>query len=174
MGILSIVTLPDDVLLRKAEEIANIDEHIVTLAKDMAETMYKAPGVGLAANQVGRLLRLIVIDVEYAGMEPQHRTRRPVFIINPRISASEGRASREEGCLSVPEFNVEIKRPETVQVQCVDLDGNPVSIEADGLLARALQHEIDHLDGTTILDHASALKRNIYHRKLKKNARRNR
>ena len=174
MGVLSIVTLPDEVLLRKAEEIDNINDHIVTLAKDMAETMYTAPGVGLAANQVGRLLRLIVVDVEYAYMEPQNRTKKPIFIINPRISASDGSVSHEEGCLSVPEFNVEIKRPERVQVEGVDLDGNPIGIEAEGLLARALQHEIDHLNGTTILQHASALKRNMYNRKLKKNARRNR
>jgi peptide deformylase len=174
MGVLSIVTLPDEVLLRKAEEIDNIDDHIVTLAKDMAETMYKAPGVGLAANQVGRLLRLIVVDVEYAYMEPQNRAKNPIFIINPKISAIEGSVSNEEGCLSVPEFNVEIKRSERVQVEGVGLDGNPIGIEADGLFARALQHEIDHLNGTTILQHASALKRNMYNRKLRKNARRNR
>jgi peptide deformylase len=170
----SIVVVPHDALKTRAEEILNIDERIRNLAAEMAELMYRAPGIGLAANQVGETLRMIVVDVTYAYTTPSERKKEPIFIINPVIPISEGEAVREEGCLSVPEFSVEITRPETVQVQGIDLDGNPVKIETDGILARALQHEIDHLNGTTIVEHASPLKRNLYRRKLKKAARRNR
>ena len=138
----------------------------------MAETMYKAPGIGLAANQVGELRRLIVLDVVYTYAGPKEKQKKPVFIINPKITLSEGETINEEGCLSVPEFGVEVQRFSRVQVEGVDLEGNPVKIEADGLLARALQHEIDHLNGITILDHASLLKRNLYTKRLKKKARR--
>jgi peptide deformylase len=172
MGLRPIVVVPDDTLNRKAEEVVNIDEHVVALAKDMAETMYKAPGVGLAANQVGELVRLIVLDVEYAYAEPKDKVKRPIYIINPRITHGEGELRAEEGCLSVPDFGVDVDRYERVQVQGVDLEGKPVSFDAEGLLARALQHEIDHINGTTILKHASLLKRNMYTRKLKKMARR--
>ncbi|MFC1834676.1 peptide deformylase [Thermodesulfobacteriota bacterium] len=170
MPILPIVVVPHDSLGTQAEEIENIDDHIIRLAKNMAETMYVAPGIGIAANQVNEQLRLIVVDVEYACLEPAERKKKPVFIINPVISLYEGENIMEEGCLSVPDFGVDIARPEIIQVRGVDLDGNPIKIETDGLLARALQHEIDHLDGTTILDHASTLRRSIYKRKLKKKA----
>jgi peptide deformylase len=156
----------------KAADVINIDEQIRQLARDMADTMYKAPGVGLAANQVGELLRLIVVDVVYPYAEPQNKNKQPLFLINPTICCSEGEALKEEGCLSVPEFELDVKRAACVQVEGVDLDGKPLKIEADGLLARVLQHEIDHLNGTTLLDHASALKRNLYRRRLKKRTRR--
>jgi peptide deformylase len=140
----------------------------------MAETMYRAPGIGLAANQVGELVQLIVVDVEYSYADPSERRKNPIFLINPSLVAqSDEEAVRNEGCLSVPEFEVEIARPALVKVQALNLDGEPFSIEANGLLAAALQHEMDHLVGRTILEHASILKKNIYKRKLKKMARRN-
>lgn len=167
-----IVVVPNKVLKRKAIEIATINDDIVALANDMIETMYKAPGIGLAANQVGEAVRLIVIDVEYAYADPKIRKKNPLVIINPKIKMIEGEAAFEEGCLSVPEFTVEIIRPEQVQIEGVDLDGNPIKIETDGILARALQHEIDHINGVTLLDHASVLKRNLYKKRIKKKARR--
>lgn len=172
MSVRTIVVVPHVVLSRPAEEITNIDDEIVALARDMTDTMYLAPGIGLAANQVAEAVRLIVVDVEYAYAEPHQKRKRPIVMINPTISQAEGLVVREEGCLSVPDFTVDVERPETVQVEWVDLDGNPRSIEANGLLARALQHEIDHLNATTILEHASTLKRNLYLRRIKKKARR--
>lgn len=172
MGVLSIVTVPHEVLSQTAEEIKNINDRIVDLARAMADTMYLAPGIGLAANQVGVAVRLIVVDVEYAYAEPHAKRKKPIVMVNPRVAMSEGLAVQEEGCLSVPEFTVEIERPQMVKLQWVDLNGKPHSVEANGLLARAVQHEIDHLEGRTILDHASPLKRGVYLRKIKKKARR--
>lgn len=171
MAISPIVVVPHQALVQKAQEIRDIDVGIRKLARDMADTMYHVPGLGLAANQVGKLIRMIVLDIVYPYAEPSEKKRNPVFILNPRITLQEGSCSREEGCLSVPEFGLEVKRADCVQVVGIDLDGNPVTMDAEGLLARVLQHEIDHLDGTTILDHASALKRNLYRRRLKKKQR---
>ena len=167
-----ILVVPDMILKRKASEIVTIDDQIVALANDMIETMYKAPGIGLAANQVGEALRLIVIDIEYAYADPKTRKKNPIVLLNPEIHLTEGEGMFEEGCLSVPEFTVEVVRPEQVQIEGVDLDGNPIKIETDGILARVLQHEIDHLNGVTLLEHASALKRNLYKKRIKKKARR--
>lgn len=172
MAVRRIVVVPNEVLNSKALEIEQIDDHVRRLALDMAETMYEAPGIGLAANQVGEAVRLIVVDVDYAYADPKEKKRRPIILLNPRISACEGEDTLEEGCLSVPEFNVEVSRAQCVQVSGVNLEGKAVSFEAEGLLARVLQHEIDHLEGTTLLEHASALKRNLYRRRLKKKARR--
>lgn len=172
MGVLDILTVPHDVLSQTAEEITNIDDRIVDLAKAMADTMYLAPGIGLAANQVGATVRLVVVDVEYAYAEPHAKRKKPIVMVNPRVTLSDGHAVQEEGCLSVPEFTVEVERPELVVLEWIDLDGKPHKVEANGLLARAVQHEIDHLEGRTILDHASPLKRGIYLRKAKKKARR--
>jgi peptide deformylase len=172
MPVRSIVVVPHGALNSRAADVINIDEQVRILALDMADTMYKAPGVGLAANQVGELLRLIVVDVLYPYAEPQDKKKKPLFVINPTICSFEGEVCKEEGCLSVPEFELEVKRAACVQVEGVDLDGKPLKIEADGLLARVLQHEIDHLNGTTLLDHASALKRNLYRRRIKKRSRR--
>jgi peptide deformylase len=172
MAPLSIVVYPHGALAARAAEITDIDGRVTSLARDMAEAMYAAPGVGLAANQVGELIRLIVIDVEYAFMQPKDRVKRPIFLINPVITKFEGKAAKEEGCLSFPELTVEVDRRELIQVEGHDLQGNPLRIDAGGLLARAIQHEMDHLDGRTILDHASALKKNLYKRRQKKAARR--
>jgi peptide deformylase len=174
MALRSIVVVPHDALSQKAKDIKEIDDRIRKLAADMADTMYKAPGIGLAANQVGELVRLIVVDVVYAYAEPDQKKKNPLVLINPAITMCEGECVKEEGCLSVPDFGLEIKRPTCIQVQAIDVQGKPFKIEAEGLLARALQHEIDHLNGRTILEHASALKRNLYHRRLKKRARRER
>jgi len=174
MAVLPILVVPHDVLGRGAREIKDINSHIRKLASDMCDTMYQAPGLGLAANQVGKAVQLIVIDVVYAYAEPKDKRRNPLVILNPKIARCEGQCVKEEGCLSVPEFGVEIERSECVRVEGVDLDGKPLDIEADGLLARVLQHEIDHLHGTTILDHASALKRGLYRRRLKKKERKDR
>jgi peptide deformylase len=171
MAVRPIVTVPEKVLSEKAQEIANIDDDILKLAQDMIETMYKAPGIGLAANQVGEKVQLVVVDVEYAYGDPKTRKQNPIVIINPEIHLTEGEGAYEEGCLSVPEFSIEIIRPEQIQVKGVDLQGNPIQIETDGILARALQHEIDHINGVTVLDHASVLKRNLYKKRLKKKAR---
>lgn len=171
VAILPIVVVPDAVLKKRAQDVTNIDEGIRTLAKDMADTMYHAPGIGLAANQVGRLVRLIVFDIVYPYAAPHEKKRNPICILNPRITMAEGSCSNEEGCLSVPQFGLEVRRAQRVHVAGVDLDGNPVSMDAEGLLARVLQHEIDHLNGATILDHASPLKRNLYKRRLKKKQR---
>lgn len=172
MAVRQIVVVPHPVLSQEAKAIKNIDDYVRNLARDMAETMYQAPGIGLAANQVGELIQLIVVDVEYAYGDPKDKKKKPIVIINPEIGLCEGSDTLEEGCLSVPDFNVEITRPSCIQLTGVDLEGNPLKIEAEGLLARALQHEVDHLRGTTILDHASVLKRNIYRRRQKKKARR--
>jgi peptide deformylase len=172
MAVRPIVVVPHEVLNTKAREIEEIDEYVRKLAHDMADTMYQAPGIGLAANQVGEPLRLVVVDVQYAYAEPKDKKKDPIIVLNPRITTCEGEEIMEEGCLSVPDFNVEVARSQCVRVEGVSLDGKPVEIEAEGLLARVLQHEIDHLDGTTLLEHASALKRNLYRRRLKKKARR--
>ena len=171
MAVRPIVVVPNVVLTQRAEEITNIDDEIRQLAADMAETMYRAPGIGLAANQVGVLARLIVIDVAYAYAEPHEKKKNPIYLINPVICAAEGSDVKEEGCLSVPELGVEIKRAMKIQVKAKDLGGNALSLEAEGMTARALQHEIDHLNGTTLLEHASTLKRTLYNRRLKKKAR---
>lgn len=174
MTLRSIVVVPHEALNRKAKEIVNIDDSIRKLAADMADAMYKAPGVGLAANQVAQLLRLIVVDVVYPYAESKNKKKNPITLINPEIIKAEGKCVNEEGCLSVPDFGVDIERAECCQVRAVDLEGNPVNIDAEGLLARALQHEIDHLNGLTILEHASFIKRDLYRRRLKKKARKDR
>jgi peptide deformylase len=172
MAVRPIVVVPHQILSSNAEPVCDIDEEVRKLVTDMIDTMYKAPGIGLAANQVGELLQLIVYDIVYPYAEPKKKKRCPVCLINPTIRASEGEEIREEGCLSVPEFQIEIKRPACVQVDGIDLDGKPVRIEAEGLLARVLQHEIDHLLGKTLLEHASGIKRNLYRRRMRKHTRR--
>ncbi len=172
MTVMNIVTVPDTILTKKTETISNIDDRIRKLAANMADTMYKAPGIGLAANQVGELISLIVLDVKYAYAEGKDKRKIPMYLINPKITLSEGMVVKEEGCLSVPDFGIDVNRFERIRVTGIDLDGNPLTLEADGLFARALQHEMDHLNGKTILDHASVLKRNLYIRRVKKRIRR--
>ena len=158
-----IMVWPEDCLKKKAEEIGNIDFQLVSLAEDMVQTMYAAPGVGLAAPQVGESKRLIVLD-PHAKDRPGH----PLVLVNPVIAEGSGKESGEEMCLSVPSIAVEVPRYTKILVKGLDLKGKPIEIEAEGFLARILQHEIDHLDGQVILGYASSLKRSIYLKKAKK------
>jgi peptide deformylase len=164
MTILHILTYPDEFLTQLTKPVENVDGTIQEIIEDMAATMYNAPGVGLAAIQVGFDKSIIVYDVS-----PREAKRSLQVLINPRIVTSEGEMlSEEEGCLSVPDFRADVKRASSVLVEGLDRDGNPLSISADGLLALALQHEIDHLKGTLFIDHISALKRELYKRRVKK------
>lgn len=147
----------------KSEPIARFDEEIKTLAQDMLETMYAAPGIGLAAPQVGVNLRLMVIDIT-AGEEQGHQ----IIFTNPEITEQEGSQEEEEGCLSIPGFTAVVERPNKVHVVGQDLEGNSQEMDAEGLLARALCHEIDHLDGILYLDRTSILKRDLIKRKIRK------
>ena len=153
----------DSVLRKKCQKVNNIDESLVTLTDNMIETMYAASGLGLAANQVGVSSDLFVIDVG-----AQKEKRDPVVIINPVITASEDEIMAEEGCLSIPEIFAEVKRSQRVEVKGYDLKGNEVRYEAEGVLARAFLHEMDHLNGVLFWDNLSKVKRDILQRKFKK------
>lgn len=160
---MKIYTYPDPVLKLRAEEIQNIDGGIQTLIDNMIWTMYSAPGIGLAANQVGEPSRLIVFD-----LSPKEEGRNPGVLINPEILLGEDQVVWEEACLSVIDFSAEVSRKARVKVKGFDRHGNPVDIEAEDLLAVCLQHEIDHLDGILFIDHISSLKRSMYKKRLKK------
>jgi len=163
MPLLKIVNCMDSVLRKKCLEVENIDENLMTLADNMIETMYSVSGLGLAANQVGISSNFFVIDV---GVEKEKRE--PVTIINPVITASEEEILGEEGCLSIPEVFAEVKRSQHVEVKGYDLKGNELRYEAEGYLARAFQHELDHLNGVLFWDNLSKVKRDILQRKFKK------
>lgn len=168
MTIRPIIVIPDPRLKQRSEPIEAVTDEIRRLAEDMLETMYAAPGIGLAAVQIGVLKRLVVLDVSREGEE-----KRPMVFINPEIVwASEETSTYEEGCLSIPEYYEEVERPARVRVRYLDLDGKQQEMEADGLLATCLQHEIDHLDGVLFIDHLSKLKRDRVMRKFTKAARR--
>lgn len=158
-----ILIYPDQVLQSKAEEIKKIDEDVITLVEDMKITLYTAPGVGLAAPQVGRSKRLILVDPT-AGKDSGNL----LVLINPIIVEREGSETDSEMCLSVPEISVDVPRSTRILVRGVTLDGKEVEIEAEGYLARIFQHEIDHLNGKVIFDYASLLKRSIYLKKRNK------
>ena len=160
---LKIYTYPDAVLRITTEPVENIDGDIQKLIDGMGETMYGAPGIGLAANQVGEKKRILVYD-----LTPKDQGRSLSVIINPEIVLAEGDIIHEESCLSVIDFAAEVKRHAKIKVRGVDRDGDPVDIEAEGLLAICLQHEIDHLNGTLFIDHISSIKRALYKKKLKK------
>ena len=163
MPLLTIVNCMDPILRKKCLKVDNIDENLVTLTENMIETMYKSSGLGLAANQVGVSSGLFVIDV---GIEKEKRD--PVVIINPVITASEDEIIGEEGCLSIPEVHAEVKRAKRVEVKGYDLKGNESRYEAEDFLARAFQHEMDHLNGVLFWDKLSKVKRDILKRKFKK------
>lgn len=167
MSLLSIVKIPDPILREVSEPVERVDDAVRKFAQNMLDTMYDAPGVGLAAIQVGERRRMLTIDIskEEDGPKPQ------VFI-NPKIlNFSDERNVYEEGCLSIPDVYAEVERPALVTVEYIDLNGNQQTVEADGLLATVLQHEIDHLDGTLFIDHLSKLKREMVIRKFKKMSR---
>lgn len=160
---MKIYTYPDSILRTKSKPIQNIDENIQILIENMAETMYAAPGIGLAAVQVGEPINLIVYD-----LTPRDEARKPSVLINPEIIMAEGNIVYEEACLSVVDFSADVTRSAKVKVRGVDRHGNPVDIEAEDLLAVCLQHEIDHLNGVLFIDHISSLKRSLYKKRLKK------
>jgi peptide deformylase len=161
---LDIVTLPDPILRKVSAPIEGVDDDLRRLIDDMLETMYAAPGIGLAAVQVGILKRLLVIDPAGENEEP-----RPIAMINPEIlKRSDTLRTHEEGCLSIPDVRIDIDRPDSLRVRYVDRDGRPQELQADGLLATAIQHEIDHLDGKLIIDFMSKLKRDMVVRRFKK------
>jgi peptide deformylase len=164
MALLPILTAPDPRLKVKARPVERVDDGVRRLMDDMLETMYTAPGIGLAAPQVGVAKRVIVIDLAKDG-EP----RAPLRLADPEILwVSEEDAVFEEGCLSVPEHYAEVARPAAARIRYIDYENEIREIEASGLLATCLQHEIDHLDGILFIDHLTALKRNIILRKLLK------
>jgi peptide deformylase len=166
MAVLEILKYPHPVLKKRCEAVGQIDEEVRKLIDDMRETMYRASGVGLAACQVGVSRRVIVLDVN--PMDPQHTF---FALINPEIISDEGEIDHEEGCLSVPDCLEKVKRKEKVCVKGISPEGMEVEIKGEGILAIALQHEIDHINGTLILDRVSRLKRQIYRDKLKKEKR---
>jgi peptide deformylase len=153
----------DTELHSRARPVESFDENLQTLLRDMIETMYAAPGIGLAAPQVGVPLRIFVVDVTVGKQSGELHE-----LINPEVVACEGMQMEEEGCLSLPGFNATVVRPNRVVVQGVDRHGHPKTIEGKGLLARALQHEIDHLDGTLYVDRLRGIKRDVIVRKVQK------
>jgi peptide deformylase len=167
MSILPIITLPDPILRKISDPVERVDEQVVRLMDDMLESMYSANGIGLAAIQVGVPQRVLVIDASAEGTE-----RQPLAMANPEIVAL-GPTTRvyEEGCLSIPDVRIDIERPQTVSVRYIDRNGKQQELAADGLLATAIQHELDHLDGQLIIDFLSRLKRDMVIRKFKKLAR---
>ncbi len=165
MALREIRIIGDPVLNRKAEHVAAVDEEIVRLALDMVETVHAAPGIGLAAPQVGVGKRVIVVDLSVGEDRGQLHV-----LVNPEIVAAEGEAVCEEGCLSVPDVREKVARPYRVRVRGLDLHGRPVEIEGEDLLARAFCHEIDHLDGILFVEKLSSLKRALIKKKLKKSA----
>jgi peptide deformylase len=166
MMILDILTYPNKFLGKPTKQVENIDQELQDLIGDMAYTMYEAPGIGLAAIQVGHDKSLIVYDVS-----PRDEERLLQVLINPRIISSEGTViSEEEGCLSVPDFRADVKRAVSILVEGIDKEGKPLRIEAEGLLSLVLQHEIDHLNGKLFIDRISSLKRQMYKKRVKKNS----
>ena len=189
MSKLKIYTFPDLVLKQKATPIGRVEKNHQSLAENMLETMYDAPGIGLAANQVGILDRIIVVDTHYepedpqdferddeemeepvlgevVGTDPIARKRDPIILINPVIIHREGSIVWSEGCLSVPEYTADVKRSEKIKIEYQDLDGLKKTLSAEGLQAVCLQHEIDHLDGKLYIDRISPLKRELIQKKL--------
>jgi len=164
MAVLKILEFPDPRLRRKAVPVETVDDELRALVDDMFETMYQAPGIGLAATQVDVHRRLLVADVSSDKSEPH-------VLINPEILEMDGKAVSEEGCLSVPGYYEEVERAEHIRVRFLDRDGNPVEKEMDGLLAVCVQHEIDHLDGKLFVDYLSEAKRQRIRKRLVKERR---
>lgn len=159
-----ILILPDERLRAIAEPIEKIDDGIKQLAKDMLETMYDAPGIGLAAPQIGELKRIVVMDLAKEGEEPT-----PLVMVNPEIlKYSDETVTTEEGCLSIPELYYDVERPAEVTVRYTDLDGKEVELDAKDRLAVCVQHELDHLDGVLYIDYLSRLKRDRVLKKFQK------
>jgi peptide deformylase len=168
MAIRPILIIPDARLRAVADPIIEVDDEIKTLAKDMLDTMYNAPGIGLAAPQIGVMKRIVVMDLAGEGEPPA-----PLVMINPEITRfGDQMQVTEEGCLSIPELYYEVERPNDVTVKYTDLDGKEVVQEAEGKLAVCIQHELDHLDGVLYIDYLSRLKRDRVIKKFEKAAKR--
>jgi peptide deformylase len=164
MTIKPLIILPDPLLRQVSVPIEKVDSELLALADDMLETMYDAPGIGLAAIQIGVPRRLLVVDIAREGEE-----KNPQIFINPEIVRSSDELSvYEEGCLSIPEYYAEVERPAAVTIKHIGRDGKEHLVEADGLLATCLQHEIDHLNGVLFIDHISRLKREMVIKKFTK------
>ncbi|TQV83266.1 peptide deformylase [Denitrobaculum tricleocarpae] len=164
MALLPIITAPDPRLKQVCAPVEQVDDEVRKLLDDMLETMYKAPGIGLAAPQVGDLRRVIVVDVSHDDEE-----KAPLKMVNPELTwVSDHDASYDEGCLSLPEHYAEVVRPAEIKVAYLDEQGRNQELAAEGLLATCIQHEMDHLEGILFVDHISALKRNMILRKLLK------
>ena len=164
MNKLDILTFPDKTLSRQTSSLDNIDGKVQEMIDGMSNTMYDAPGVGLAAIQVGWEKSVLIYDIS-----PREESRELNVLVNPKIVTREGQIiSENEGCLSVPDFRADVKRSEFVTVEGHDREGNPLRLDAEGLLAIVLQHEIDHLNGTLFIEHISSLKRQMYKRRMKK------
>jgi peptide deformylase len=164
MAILEILHFPDPRLRTRAHPVQAVDDSVRRLVDDMFETMYAAPGIGLAAMQVNDPRRVVVIDVSEDRSQPR-------CFINPEVIARDGEEEMEEGCLSVPGVYEAVRRAERIRVRALDRDGNPFELDADGLLAVCIQHEIDHLDGKLFVDYLSTLKRQRIRKKLEKDGR---
>ena len=168
MALREIIILPDKRLRQVSDPVNGVDASVRALVDDMFETMYKAPGVGLAAIQIGVPKRIVTVDTAKKD-EP----KQPQVLINPEVVwCSDERSSYEEGCLSIPEYYEEVERPAQVKVRYTDLDGKTQEVDANGLLATVLQHEIDHLNGVLFIDHISKLKRDRVIKKFTKAAKR--
>jgi peptide deformylase len=164
MSIKPLIILPDPVLRQLSKPVERVDGAVKKLAADMFDTMYDAPGIGLAAIQVGEPLRMLVID-----LAKEDEPKAPHVFINPEIvESSDTRSIYEEGCLSIPDYYAEVERPASVRVRYIDGEGKPQEMAAEGLMATCLQHEIDHLNGVLFIDHISKLKRDMVVRKFKK------
>jgi peptide deformylase len=163
MAVLEILKYPHPTLKKRSGQVERVDEGVKELVRDMKETMYHANGIGLAACQVGVPCRVVVMDV--SPIDPNHGF---FALINPEIVSGEGEIDYEEGCLSIPDCTEKIKRKEKVCVRGISPEGEKIEVAGEGILAIALQHELDHLDGILILDRISRLKREIYRNKLKK------
>lgn len=168
MPLLEIVEFPNSGLKETCAPVSEVTDEIRTLLNDMAETMYDAPGVGLAAPQIGIQKRIIVIDAGPEDPEDEEVTGELFKLINPEILELEGQVSSEEGCLSIPGIKETIKRAERVTVRALNENGEEITIDADGFLAIVLQHEIDHLNGVLFIDHLSRLKQKLVKAKIKK------
>lgn len=167
MTIKPLIILPDPILRQVSKPVERVDDDLRKFAQDMLETMYDAPGIGLAAIQVGEPIRLLVID-----LAKEDEPKAPHIFINPEIvERSDDVSTYEEGCLSIPDYYAEVQRPASVKVKYIDEQGTPKEIDAEGLLATCLQHEIDHLNGVLFIDHISKLKRDMVVKKFKKLAR---
>ncbi len=162
----TIITFPDPFLRKKTEPIIDFDLSLEELVADMVETMYEAPGIGLAANQIGACCKLMLVDT---SEDRENKAAREYLVLaNPEIVASQGCQIDEEGCLSVPDLTAKVKRFQKITLRAQDIKGRPLEFEAEDHFARVIQHELDHLNGILFLDHLSVLKRSLYKKRRKK------